>query len=111
MPKDFQGLFEGTPTPTYDPDAWRHIKYRDLAAWRELHGWDKNSVMADAQIDFDPDTLQLTISSSKPLPQVPAVDHINGDIMGAATKATRVAGPLADPKAKKSWHVDPRLSA
>jgi len=111
MPKDFQGLFEGTPTPTYDPDAWRHIKYRDLAAWRDIHGWDKNSVMADAQIDFDPDTLQLTISSSKPLPRVSAVNQIQNDILSTATGTARIAGPLADSKAKNSWRVDPRVSA
>jgi hypothetical protein len=111
MPKDFQGLFEGTPTPTYDPDAWRHIKYRDLAAWRDLHGWDKDSVMADARIDFDPDTLQLTISSSKPLPRVSAVHQIQSDLTGQATAATRIAGPLSNLRGKSSWQVDPRLPA
>jgi hypothetical protein len=109
MPKNFQGLFEGTPTPTYDPDAWRHIKYRDLAAWRDAHGWDKNSVMADAKIDFDPDALQLTISSSKPLPRVSAVNQIQSDILSKPGGTTRIAGPLADSKTKNSWHVDPRL--
>jgi hypothetical protein len=110
MPKDFQGLFEGTPTPTYDPDAWRHIKYRDLAAWRDAHGWDKNSVVADAKIDFDPDTLQLTISSSKPLPRVSAVNQIQSDILSKRAGTARIAGPLADLKTKNSWRVDPRLS-
>ena len=74
-----------------------------------LQGWDKNSVMADAQIDFDPDTLQLTISSSKPLPRVPAVNQIQSDMLGKATGATRVAGPLANPGAKGAWQMDPRL--
>ncbi len=109
MPKEFQGLFEGTPTPQYDPDAWRHVKYRDLAAWRELHGWDKNSVTVEAQVDFDPATLQLTISGGKTLPRMPAVNQIQNDMMGKATGATRVAGPLADLSGKSSWQVDPRL--
>jgi hypothetical protein len=109
MPKDFQGLFEGTPTPTYDPEAWRHIKYRDLAAWRDLHGWDRNSILAEAQIDFDPDTLQLTISSSKPLPRAATVNQIQSDILGRTTGATRIAGPLADLQGKRSWRVDPRI--
>ena len=39
-------------------------EYLDLAAWRDAHGWDKNSVVADMQIDFDPDRLELTISGS-----------------------------------------------
>jgi hypothetical protein len=110
MPKEFQGLFEGTPTPYYDPDAWRHIKYRDLAAWRDAQGWDKNSILADAQIDFDPDTLQLTISSSKPLPRAGAVNQIHSDMLGKTAGADRVAGPLVNPGAKGPQHVDPRLS-
>lgn len=109
MPKGFQGLFEGTPTPTYDPDAWRHIKYRDLAAWRDVQGWDKNSVVADAKIDFDPDTLRLTISSDKPLPRMSTVNQIQSDMLGKVTGTTRVAGPLANPGARSSWQIDPRM--
>jgi len=108
MPKDFQGLFEGVPTPTYDPDAWQKIKYRDLAAWR-AQGWDRNSVLAEAQIDFDPDTLRLTISSSKSLPRVNAVNQIQSDLLGKTTGATRVAGPVANPGSAQN--VDPRLLA
>jgi hypothetical protein len=110
MPREFQGLFEGIPSPTYDPDAWQKIKYRDLAAWR-AQGWDRNSVVAEAQIDFDSDTLQLTILSSRPLPQVATVNRIQSDMLGKATGATRVAGPLADAGARSSWNVDPRLLA
>lgn len=110
MPKEFQGLFEGTPTPTYDPDAWRHIKYRDLAAWRNELGWDKNSVLADMQIDFDPDTLQLTISGAKKLPQVGIVNRLQGDMLGKEAARGRVAGPLADLGTRTSLQVDPRLS-
>lgn len=111
MPKEFQGLFEGTPTPYYDPDAWRHIKYRDLAAWRDIHGWDKNSVTADAQIDFDPETLQLTVSSSKPLPRASAISGVGTDLLGKSTGSNRVAGPIAGLSTKSVLHVDPRLSA
>jgi hypothetical protein len=106
MPRDFQGLFEGVPTPTYDPDAWQKIKYRDLAAWR-AQGWDKNSIQVEARIDFDPDTLRLTISSSKPLPRVAAVNQIQSDIMGKTAGAARVAGPVANPGSPQN--VDPRL--
>ncbi len=109
MPKEFQGFFEGAPTLQYDPEAWRQIKYRDLTAWRDAKGWDKNSVMANAQIDFNPDTLQLTISNSKPLPRVSAVGQIQSDILGNARGATTLAGPLANPAAKSSWQMDPRL--
>ncbi len=99
MPNQFQGYYEGDSK-----------QYLDLAAWQQ-HGWDKNSVVDDAQIDFDPDTLQLTISSSKPLPKVSAVNHIESDILGKDAGASRVPGPLADPSAKQSWKVDPRSEA
>ena len=60
-------------------------QYVDLAAWRSAHGWDKNRVVADAQIDFDPDTLQLTITSRQPLPAVSPVNQIDVDILGKET--------------------------
>lgn len=110
MPKDFQGLFEGSPTPFLDPDAWRHIKYRDLAAWRETNGWDKNSIVVDAQIDFDPDTLKLTISNAKGLPRLSVVNRIHDDMLGAAAGTSRIPGPLAAFDARTAVHVDPRAS-
>jgi hypothetical protein len=64
--------------------------------------------MADAQIDFDADTLELTIGIRQLLPQVSAVDHIETDILGNGTGAARVPGPLANPGAKRAWKVDPR---
>ena len=100
LPDNFQGYYEGDTK-----------QYLDLAAWRAAHGWDKNSIVAEAQIDFDPDTLVLTFTSREPLPRVRAVNHIQSDMLGKAAGATRVAGPLADPGAKSSWQVDPRLPA
>jgi hypothetical protein len=110
MPKEFQGLFEGAPPPDYDPNAWTHIKFYDLGAWRALKGWDKNSMIVDAQIAFNPDTLELTITSSKPLPRMNAVNQIQNDMLGNAAGSRRVAGPLANPNTKSSWQMDPRLS-
>ena len=100
MPTRFQGYGEG--------DAKQYV---DLAAWRTAHGWDKNSVVADAQIDFEPETIQLTIASRQPLPTVSPVKQIDIDILGKDTGQTRVPGPLADPGAKQSWKVDPRKEA
>jgi hypothetical protein len=64
--------------------------------------------VADAQIDFDPDTLQLTIASRQPLPAVSSVNEIDIDILGKEAGHTRAPGPLADPGAKQEWKVDPR---
>ena len=93
MPEQFQGLFEGAPPPDYDPNAWTHIKFYDLAAWRALKGWDKNSVIADAQIAFNPDTLELTITSSKPLPRVGAVNHDPERFAGQGDGGDQGCGP------------------
>ena len=100
MPARFQGYGEG--------DAKQYV---DLSAWRAAHPWDAHSVIADAQIDFDPDTLQLTLSSGQPLPKVPAVNHIDTDILGQNAGDNRAPGPLADPGAKREWKVDPRVGA
>lgn len=97
LPKDFQGFFIGDQK-----------QYMELAAWREAHGWGKNSAVADVQIDFNTDTLELTISSSQPLPKMKAVEHIDVDLLGKATGETRAPGPLADPSAKRVWKLDPR---
>ncbi len=97
MPPRFQGYGEGDTK-----------QYVDLAAWRAAHNWDTNSVVTDAQVDFDPDTLELTIATRQPLPKVRAVNHIEIDILGNDTGETRVAGPLAAPDAKRQWKVDPR---
>jgi hypothetical protein len=83
-------------------------QYVDLAGWRSAYGWDKRSVVADAQIDFDPETLQLTFASRQPLPAVSPVNQIEIDILGKDAGHTRAPGPLADPGAKREWKVDPR---
>ena len=80
----------------------------DLAAWRQEHGWDKNSAQADMQIDFNPDTLELTMSGTSRLSKVNAVNQITDDILGHAAGATRTPGPLADPGAKTVRKIDPR---
>jgi hypothetical protein len=108
MPADFLGFFEGASLSTYDADAWQKIRYRDLTAWRALAGWDRASVMSEAEIAFNPDTLQLTFRDSKALPVVAIVNGIQGDMLGKETGATRVAGPLANIAAQNSWKVDPR---
>ncbi len=85
MPKDFLGFFTG------DTKQWM-----DLPAWRESHGWDKNGSVADMQIDFEPDRLELTINSSDPLPKLKAFDNVDIDILGKVSGGTRVPGPLAE---------------
>lgn len=100
MPANFLGFFSGDDK-----------QFVDIAVWRSAHGWDKNSVVDDMQIDFNPDTLQLTMSGDRSLPRVSAVNHIDSDIFGKPAGDSRVPGPLADPAAKSTWQVDPRSEA
>ncbi len=100
MPDGFLGLFTGSSN-----------QWLDLPAWRQQFGWDKNSAVGDLQIDFDPDTLQLTMSGPQPFPQESIINRIDHDILGNAGGDTRPAGPLADPGAKRIWQVDPRSTS
>ena len=97
MPADFQGFFTG------DNKQWL-----SLTGWRDTHGWDKHGVLTDMQIDFNPDTLELTMISEQPLPMVPAFRHIDTDLFGKPAGETRFPGPLADAGNKSTWKVDPR---
>lgn len=108
MPREFQGMFEGASTADYDASAWKHIKLHDLAGWQAIKGWDQHSVIAEAEIDFDPDTLQLSVSFARPLPPQPLVKGIGSDMFGKTARSRRVAGPLEDIGAKRAWHADPR---
>jgi hypothetical protein len=60
------------------------------------------------EIDFNPDSLELTLKSSKPLPKLAVHNEVSTDFFGKPTSDTRPAGPLADPGAKQVWKVDPR---
>jgi hypothetical protein len=111
MPNEFQGLLEDSPASAGDSDAWRRIRYSGLAQWRGTYGWDRNSVIADAQIAFDADTLQLGFSAAGPLPRVAAVDRIDSDMLGKPTGPTRIAGPFANLAARNVWNADPRSGA
>jgi hypothetical protein len=83
-------------------------QWLDLAAWRQTHGWDKNGAVASLELAFDPDRLELTMSSREALPKVSVFNHIDNDMFGNATGETRPPGPFADPGARRVWQVDPR---
>ena len=100
MPKGFLGFSSA------DSRQWL-----DLPAWREAHGWDKNGSVAEMQVEFNPDTLELSMTGSKPLPKVALFRHIDTDLFGKPAGAPRFPGPLADPEAKSVWKVDPRSAS
>jgi len=100
MPKDFLGLF------TSGSEQWL-----DLPEWQSAHGWDKHGSMGDVQLDFDPDSLQLTITSSHTFPQVAVFNHLDQDMFGTVTGQSRAPGPIANPGSRHTWHVVPRSTA
>ena len=100
MPNEFLGFFSSDSK-----------QYLGLPAWREAHGWDKNGALGNMQVDFDPDRLELTMSSSQMFPKVSVFNHIDNDMFGKVTGETRAPGPLADPGAKRIWQLDPRSMA
>ncbi len=100
MPKEFLGFFSSGAK-----------QFLDLSTWQNLYGWDKNGVLGDAQVDFDADRLELTIRSSQPFPKVRAFNSIKSDLLGEATEESRPPGPIADPRAKPNWKLDPRSVA
>ena len=98
MPFQFLGFFTGDSK-----------QFLSLTAWREAHGWDKKSMIATMQIDFDPDRLELTINGTQPLPKVRTFNHIENDMLGKGGGDLRVPGPLADPSVRPVWKIDPRI--
>ena len=97
LSNDFQGFFSGGEK-----------QFVTLAGWQEKFGWDKNGASSDLEIQFNPDTLELTLKSTHPLPKVAIHNQITTDFFGKSTSSTRAAGPLVDPGEKQVWKVDPR---
>jgi hypothetical protein len=83
-------------------------QWLDLPAWRESHGWDKHGTVVSMQLDFDPDRLELTMSSQEPLPKVNVLNRIDNDMFGVVTGETRAPGPFAAPGDQPVRKVDPR---
>ncbi len=68
----------------------------DLRQWQQSTGWDEHSVLADVQLHFDPDALQLVLEPADPLPSVPRLEAITHDFLGRELgEETAPAGPFA----------------
>ncbi len=83
-------------------------QWLDLSGWRESHGWDTNSVMASMTLDFNPDQLELTMTSQRPLSSVNVFNRIDCDLFGNTTGETRIPGPFPDIGTNPVRHADPR---
>jgi len=98
LPENFGGLAEGPA-----------VQWLGLAAWR-ARGWDVKGSIADLQLNFDPDRLELAVHGQLPLPQVPVFKGIEEDLTGRATGAGRLPGPLAQLAPGGMQRVDPRYA-
>ncbi len=85
-------------------------KWQDLQEWRDSYHWDVNGVSVSMNIDFDPDTLKLTMDA-KELSGVTVLRMLNTDMFGKQTGDKRFPGPFADPAASVTNVIDPRVSA
>jgi len=96
LPEKFQGFF------VTDPPQWL-----DLAEWR-THGWDKQGSIANLDISFDPDRLELTMGGQGTLQEVPVFNHIESDFFGQSAGEARFPGPFNDVGNTRTQSVDPR---
>jgi hypothetical protein len=97
LPERFAGLADGDT-----------MQWLDLPAWQAL-GWDKQGGLANLELNFDPDRLELTMRSQTALLRVPVFNGIVNDLAGKTTGTARPPGPLADPEANQVRIVDPRV--
>jgi hypothetical protein len=108
MSAKFQGFFEGSPADAAGSQAWRHISYSDLPAWRAAYGWDTRSVIAGLDVTFDSETMKLSMIAEKPLPSVSVIGKVGEDFFGRPVRSSRNAGPFATLRRKWPLVVDPR---
>jgi Right handed beta helix region len=103
-------VYSGLPEKFGGLETGGSIQWLDLGQWR-AHGWDGKGALAQLQLSFDPDRLQLTMQSQAPLPKLPIFNGIDRDFFGKATGARRSPGPLAEAKSARVRGVDPRSNA
>jgi hypothetical protein len=84
-------------------------KWLDLQQWYETYGWDKNGASLSMNLDFDTDSLELTMDVQE-LPSVVVFNQIDSDIFGKPTGEKRAPGPFVDPGVSLTRIVDPRIA-
>jgi hypothetical protein len=84
-------------------------QWLDLSAWQAL-GWDKHGALAELEVEFDPDTLELTMHLPGAWPKVAAFHRVETDLLGQLAGESRAPGPLADPGAQRVRRIDPRAT-
>jgi hypothetical protein len=83
----------------------------NIAAAQGYYGWEKSGRMGSMQLSLDPETLQMTLSMSGDVSNVPTFNgaSITSDFFGVRTGEARVPGPFADVSQPfKGRSVDPR---
>jgi hypothetical protein len=79
----------------------------DLEAWRQFYKWDEHGQMANAKIELNPDTMELSFSTESPPTPVKVFHGVDTDFFGKRTGEMRLPGPFATLSAE-TVKVDPR---
>ncbi len=67
----------------------------DVAAWRKASKWDEHSVIAGIQANFNPRTMELSWSATRPVPDFPRVKACTHDFWDEPRKGEGVSpGPF-----------------
>jgi hypothetical protein len=98
LPEKFSALLK--------PDS---PQWLDFPAWQAL-GWDKHGTRAELEVEFDADTLELTLRNAGAWPKAAAFHRIETDLFGQPAGERRAPGPLADPGAQRVRRIDPRIA-
>jgi hypothetical protein len=99
LPSRFLALFS--------PDSKR---WMDLPTWRSTYGWDTHSEIAPVTVAFDPDRLELALSSPSSLPRIRILEGMKVDLLSQPMDKVGIPGPLQNASMQASVHVDPRHS-
>ncbi|MFW5980986.1 MAG: right-handed parallel beta-helix repeat-containing protein [bacterium] len=84
-------------------------KWLNFDAWQEFYGWDENGAVVDAEIEFDPENLTISMSISDEVDKVEVVNDIDLDMFGNSTDCKRYPGPFAELGEVEEMNIDPRI--
>jgi len=64
-----------------------------LQEWHKSTGWDGHSVVAEVQLDLDPEALELALQATAPLLLVPRLEAITHDFLGRVREGETALAP------------------
>jgi hypothetical protein len=81
----------------------------DLPAWQKFFGFDKTGAYADMTLEFDTDSLTLSVSINGSFPKINTGENFTTDFFGNQMDKSRVPGPFGKyADGLKEIKIDPR---